>query len=255
MAKVKPIYEFTINKLQEVVQKDTTTNEAGDTVEISKKVQEPVPHKFCLSKPSRLEIEEAELYLHVEIGKGLQAGLMSRALLAKRFMNDGGTVSEPEREKWSKQYVALLNLEVDIQKRNMTPESERSDEEKKALEEAVAQQSALRQELQSFEVQQQSLFEITAEARARTKTVFWWLVTLLHEHNEQGVWEPFFDGETIKARIETYDEMEDEDIYPDETDRKFFNEVKSHAMQAVALYYYGRASSQEDFDRIIAEMK
>lgn len=249
MAKVKPIYEFTLSKTEEVEQEEISKNEQGEEIKTIKKVKSAVPQYFCISKPSRAQTEDAELYFHVEISKGIQAGLMSAALLSKRFANDGGSLSEPEKEAWSKKYLELIEIETDLQKILVTPEESRTEEDKTNREELLKKQSILRRDLQNFELQQNSLFEITAEARARVRTVIWWFVHILFQKNKKGEWEPFFKGETMKdlmANYDSYEELSDEEF-------KFFRELRDHAQYAVALFYYGRANTQEEFAALIKD--
>lgn len=251
MSKIKSIYEFTINKTEEVEVETVSKNDAGAEVKTITKEKTSVPHYFCISKPSRLQSEEAELYFHVEISKGIQAGLMSAALLAKRFANDGGALSEPEKETWSKKYLELVETETSLQKIIATPEESRSEQDKTDREELLKKQGILRRELQNFELQQNSLFEITAEARARVKTVVWWFLNLLHEKDAKGEWQRFFKGGSIKEMMEHFDSYED----VSDEEFRFFRELRDHAQYAVALFYYGRANTQEEFAALMKESK
>ena len=66
----------------------------------SKKVKKEVPYKFFLRRPTRTMTDEAELYYGVKLAEGIKAGLLTKALLEKRFENDGGTRSDDENEQY-----------------------------------------------------------------------------------------------------------------------------------------------------------
>ena len=46
--------------------------------------------------------DDAELYYGVKLAEGIKAGLLTRALLEKRFENDGGTRSDEENKEYNK---------------------------------------------------------------------------------------------------------------------------------------------------------
>jgi hypothetical protein len=56
----------------------------------------------------------------------------------------------------------------------------------KLLTEALESSAELRQQLTDFEMAQSSLFEQTAENRARNKTILWWTLQLSHLEDEDG---------------------------------------------------------------------
>ena len=99
---MKRIYEFTVNKEEEVSEDTVETKKDGTEVTTSKKVQKEVPHKFFLRRPTRAMTDEAELYYGVKLAEGIKAGLLTRALLEKRFENDGGTRSDQENSEYKK---------------------------------------------------------------------------------------------------------------------------------------------------------
>ena len=102
---MKRIYEFTVNKEAEVTEDTVETKKDGTEVTTSKKVKKDVPHKFFLRRPNRTMTDEAELYYGVKLAEGIKAGLLTKALLEKRFENDGGTRSDEENA----QYEDIIN--------------------------------------------------------------------------------------------------------------------------------------------------
>ena len=114
---MKIMFEFTIDKEEEEVEEiETSQNEKGEEVKITKKVKKNVPVNLAIRKPTRGLFDEAELFYGVKLSEGIKAGLLTRALLAKRFSNDGGIFSETDKEEYTKLYVSLFDLQHRFQK-------------------------------------------------------------------------------------------------------------------------------------------
>lgn len=252
MQKFKTLYQFSFPKESEVEEATETVNDAGETVKVTKKVKKSVDQEFCLQKPPRSVHDEADLFYNVTVSKGIQAGLLSAALLSKRFNNDGGILSEPEKEEWGDKFVERVKKELSLQKLS-AKQGSRTPEEQTEYEQLLKDIAVLNREMQEFEVRQQSLFDVTAEARARTRTIMWWLLFLLHRKNAKGEWEPFFKGKDLEEKQWAYDDLDDEDTFPTEEERQFNARVVTHAIQAITLWYYGRAQTQEDFKETFAK--
>ena len=105
--------EFTIPKIEEVPESETSTNDKGEEVTTTKTVKKSVDKHYVVKKPSRALYDEAELFYGVKLSEGIKAGLLTRALLAKRFNNDGGILSDPEKEKFSKMYMSLFEKQFE----------------------------------------------------------------------------------------------------------------------------------------------
>ena len=71
--------------------------------------------------------DEAELYYGVRLAEGIKAGLLTRALLEKRFENDGGTRSDDENKEYQKIITKLQGFHkeqskiLDIDEKKRTP--------------------------------------------------------------------------------------------------------------------------------------
>ena len=99
---MKRIYEFTVNKEETVKEQSVEKKKDGTEVTTAKDVKKEIPHKFFLRRPTRAMTDEAELYYGVRLAEGIKAGLLTRALLEKRFENDGGTRSDDENKEYQK---------------------------------------------------------------------------------------------------------------------------------------------------------
>ena len=60
-------------------------------------------------------------------------------------------------------------------------------------------------------MQQSSLFDQTAENRARNRTILWWVLNLAHEELSDDKQEQVFKGSTHGEKLAEYDRFEEED--------------------------------------------
>ena len=97
----------------------------------------------------------------------------------------------------------------------------------------------VRKKLQEFELYQSSLFDQTAENRARNKTIMWWVLHLSYIKYKEDYTSLFGEGD-FSLRLNKYDEIE-------ENDSDFEKEVVKRCAYFTSLWYIGRAITPEDF--------
>lgn len=240
---MKWLYEFSVNQEKELEQIDIAKDDQGNEVKTTKKVKKIIPIKFKIQKPTRRLFDDAELFYAVKISEGIKAGLLTKALLAKRYQNDGGAMSEPEKQKYSQLYIGLYNKETEFQKVSLNLENISPEEKTAKIASLIGELTEIRQDLQALEFSQISLFDQTAENRARNQTIMWWVLNLSHiknENNEDFI--PLFDGKIFEEKLEKYDSLEDKDD-------SFWNEVFKKLAYFISFWYMGKISSSEDFER------
>ena len=88
----KWLYHFEVKKDVEKKVEEKSKDEKGEEITITKTVTEQEPSTFAIQKPNRKIYEDAELFYAVKLSEGIKAGLLTRALLAKRYKNDGGPI-------------------------------------------------------------------------------------------------------------------------------------------------------------------
>ena len=240
---MKRIYEFTVNKEEEVTEDSVETKKDGTEVTTSKKVKKEVPHKFFLRRPTRAMTDEAELYYGVRLAEGIKAGLLTRAMLEKRFENDGGTRSDEENEQYKEIIKKLKNFHREQSKILEIDEKKRTPTQKKRLKELDTEIKPTRRALRDLQMIEDSLYEETAESRARNKVILWWMLHLAHI--EEGDKEKEFFGEGgLDKKLERYDEIDEgEDFFDLVVARKF--------AYYVSFWFVGRPSSLKEFQEMI----
>jgi len=229
----------------EVEETDIAKNEKGEEIKTTKKVKKKEQVKIFLRKPTRALFDEAELFYGVRLSEGIKAGLLTRALLSKRFTNDGGVLSEEEKNIYATLYVALFERQNEFQKLSIKDESERSENEKTRYQQVIAELTELRTQIQDFETAQASLFDQTAENRARNKTILWWVLQLAYALDDKGQEYPFFGAGNYESKLAIYDQIE-------ESGSDFESLVCRKLAYFVSFWYVGRASSQEEFEKLAA---
>ena len=239
---MKKLFEFVVPKEELVKETETSTNDKGEEVTTSKEVKKKVDKKYFLRKPTRKLFDQAELFYGVQLSEGIKAGLLTRALLQKRFSNDGGTLGEKEREEWATLYSDIFDKQVEIQRLALL--DDRSPEEEAKFLNSKEFLKDARVRIQEFEMQQSSLYDQTAENRARNKTILWWVLHLGHYINNDAEEKPFFGDGEYEDRILIYDRLEEEeDEYVAECINKFF--------YYVSFWYVSKTSDPEQFKDLI----
>jgi len=110
---MKKLFDFRIKRTTTETKKESSKNDKGETVTVEKDVETVVSQKVVLRKPNRSLYDEAELFYGVRLSEGIKAGLLTRALLAKRFSNDGGILSEDDKNKYADLYLKLYDIQLD----------------------------------------------------------------------------------------------------------------------------------------------
>lgn len=241
---MKTMFEFDIYQEKEIEKVDVSTNEKGEEVKVTSKVKTTVPVKLAIKKPTRSLFDEAELFYGVRLSEGIKAGLLTRALLAKRFNNDGGVLSDEEQKEYNDLYLEFFNLQTEFQRLSIKEEALRTDEEKKQIQNVIEKMNLSREKLQRYEMAQANLFEQTAENRARNKTIMWWVLQLSLIQGDDKKFKELFQEGTYEDKLKRYDEIEESE-----------SGVEKIAIQKllylISFWYIGRAASQEEFEKLL----
>jgi hypothetical protein len=251
---MKKLYRFSMTQEIEDSEVVVSKDEEGNEVRTTKPIKKDVTRQFFIRKPTRKMYDEAELYYGVKLSEGIKAGMMTRALLAKRFDNDGGVLSDEDKKKYSAQYFALFEIQNEYQRLSLIEKSKRTEEQQSKLNDSIKAMIDLKERIQDFESAQASVFDQTAENRARNKTIMWWTLMLAMEEaeTEDGgdiVQIPYFGTGDIAAKLESYDAMEE-----NEDADEFSAEVMRKFAYFVSFWYVGKAGSEEEFDQLANQL-
>lgn len=240
---MRKIYEFTINKLEEVEETEIIKDKEGKEIKQTKKVEKNVPYKLFVKRPNRSENDEAEMFRAEAESECLKRGIITSALLAKRLINDGGILTDDQRKDYEKLQNDFFEKQPEYVKLTEVPEEKRTKEQKKQLENLMLELTDIMAAMQDLENASSNLYNRTAESIARTKTVVW-LTLMLSYQEKEGKEIPFFGDGDYLVKLSNYDKME-------EREDKFEYEAIQKFMLLIGSWYAGKASTKEDFDLLI----
>tara|TARA_Y100000356_G_C11254192_1_gene289038 strand:+ start:427 stop:1377 length:951 start_codon:yes stop_codon:yes gene_type:complete len=250
----KWLYAFPLDRKSQI-EIEEKREENGEEIIIKKKKDIVEKVDVYLKRPTRRMYDDCNLFYSVEISKGVKMGMMTRAMIAKRYKNDGGGLSKEEQEDFAKKYNELMLKEREFQvvQLNLQEDDTMTLEERQdKLSQIVEETEELKAELEKYEVVAESLYEHTAEARAARRTNMWWLFFLTHikvENKEKSITEfnPFFEGKTFDDKAKFYEEVEEMIA---ETDNQFGANLIERASYILAAWNGGNAKTYEDFKRV-----
>jgi hypothetical protein len=204
--------------------------------------QEKVIKKFGLLKPNRRLREDGELFYATETSRFAKAGVLPKAAWGTILSNGGGSISDQEREQYGTLLLKFRDLSFELQSILIKGESERTDSEKLRSDELINDLDDIRRDIQNFEASQISIFENTAEAKARNRTILWWVMNLSYEKNGEN-YTPIFVGDSFDQKLLQYDSFED-----DENKYEFLLSVIRRITYLTTLWFLGRIETEEDFE-------
>ena len=236
---MKKLYEFTLNKKEKVEKEVPDVNKAGENVTVKKTIEEEVPQKFFLRRPTRKMLDEGELYYGVELGKAIRAGMITRPLLHKRYTNDGGIMNDFQQKAFDQVTKELREIYLQQEEINQIDEKKRTASQKKKIEELEEKTKPYLEMLRRYNMAEESIFEDTAESRARNKAILWWVLFMSYNDDET----PFFGAGNFDERIEKYDEIDDEQD-------SFLTLAVGELTYNISLWYFARPNSKEQFGEL-----
>ena len=251
----KWLYSFPLERKSQV-EVEEKREENGEELIIKKKKDVIETVEVYLKRPTRRMYDDCNLFYSVEISKGVKMGMMTRAMISKRYKNDGGGLSKEEQEDFGKKYNQLMLKEREFQvvQLNLQEDDEMTPEERQEkLTDIVAEIEDLKADMEKYEVAAESLYEHTAEARAARRTNMWWLFFLTYtkfKNEERGGiddFKPFFEGKTFDDKAEFYEKVEEAII---DTDNEFGANLIEKASYILAAWNGGNAKTYEDFKKV-----
>ena len=244
----KELYKFSLDQEKEVVKEHTRKNKkTGEETTVKKTVKEKIPVEVRLKRPSRRELEDAELEYSVEMSRCVKRGILTKAMLYKKYSDTGGVFSEQDAKDYGKLYTEVLNLQNEYVR--LDSADKKTDKQKKRLEKIKAELGETKQRMVEVESTMHTLFDHTADIKAQNRLLLWYTLMLTHvqgEQDEQPV--PYFEGEDFDQRVEDYYKKEDESD-------EFYLEVVKKVTTILAFWFFNQASSPDEFNALIEQME
>ena len=235
------IYKFSLEKKEkkkvEVERKNKETGEV-ETILQNKTVKTPV--EFVIKKPTRRIVDEAEAQYAVELSKNIKRGIVTKAMMIKKYADTGGALTEEQAKDMVRKLQKSNELANEIQLL-----STREKKPQKQIEKLEGELLTIRKELAEFETAMQGVYEHTADARAERSMLLWYVIQLsrILKNEEE---EFFFDGIIYEDQLE--------DLYKkDEEGEDLEKEALSKMMSVVSYWFYNGEASEEEIDEFLKQ--
>lgn len=226
---MKKLYTFKVPfkttkevKTEKVIdEKPVTLVEKVDTIE---------DKEYFIRKPARADYDEAEFFYDKLFSYNVRNGIVTRSEIIKRFSNDDVVIK--------KVYDDYIAKENEFQRISLQEKTEENLAKQKKTEQELLN---ILIDIQNFELNKSSVFDRTAENRARTKTIFWWILNLAYKVDKDKEF-AMFDGSTYEEKIEQYDKLL-------ENSNEHITEVMQKFLYLIPAWYAGQINTEEDFKK------
>jgi hypothetical protein len=224
-AQNKFIYESTV--LKQVEEKVPETRvENGETVEVIKTIKKAKPVKIAIRRPDRKTYKEAEIFYAKKLSHYLKEGLLPHSLVSKRYLNDGGPLSDDEKRL----VQALRDTYVKLQEEYFEMKSPLNEVQTERRAAIILELNEINKTLRDIQNNYSDIFSNTAEAKGKADTIEWWIVNLsLADLDDKGYKALFGDGD-FDARMAALDELEKQDD-------QFLNEVVKKLSYFISFWH------------------
>lgn len=244
---MKEIYSFNVEVDRQVIEEVTKKRKNKKTGKMEeyteeKSVTKPVPVKIILKEPNRREMEEADIEYSIEMSKCIKKGILTKAMLAKKYSDSGGLLSEDDARLLTRQYGKLGDLQNKYSRLSAKTKKESKDQDR--LQELLGEMADVRKNIVEMESSYSSLFNHTADSKAQNKVILWYLVNLsFYQENESDEILPFFSAEESEDKIDQFYEL-------DESGNEIFDIAKDKVSAILSFWYFSTNATKEDFDAV-----
>ena len=243
--------EETIEKKSKRKNKETGKMEAVATTEtVSTKKQ--VPFNIIIKKPSRTQLEDGDMFYSLELNKFIKMGLLTKAMLAKQYGSNGGVWTEKEQKMYADLVYKMHQKQLEVQSFSVFSENGKlSERQQEKLDIATREMSEIRKDLTEYEMLQNSLFDHTADIKARNRAIMWYILhlTFFSEGEiEESPVEEMFEGEDFEEKFGSYEMKEEEG---DELYEKVIDKISS----IITIWYVSGSQEKENLDSYLSAMK
>lgn len=207
----------------------------------------PTKLNFALLRANRRLKEDGELFYASETSRFAKAGVLPKAAWNTILSNGGGTISEQDREQYGKLLNEFRDKSFDLQAILIVSDGSRTEEQNNKIKTLSSDLDEIRKRIQAFEADQINIFENTAEAKARNRTILWWVLNLSYQETSDGTFKPIFDGTSFQEKLDSYDKIEEDEQSSGDT---FLMDVIKRITYLVTLWYLGRIESEDDFKNL-----
>lgn len=239
----KVIYQFKVVKNEEVEKEEVSEKKNEETGEVekitkTKKVTEKKPYDIIIYEPSRRQVEDADMEFSIEMSKCIKKGILTKAMLAKKYSDSGGLLSEEDSNRLIRLYRELNEINNSLGR--LLDKKQKNDKEKAREAELSESFATTRKEIVDLETAYQNVFNHTADTKAQNKVILWYLLNLSYYQAEGAEVLPLFPGETAEEKEDAYYEM-------DEGGNEIFDLSRDKLMTFISFWYFSQNPTEQEF--------
>lgn len=242
--KFTSLYEFTVAEKSEKEVQKIKVIDGQETKVLEKEITE-TPVKILFKKPGRRDDEEGDLFYSKKMHEFMKAGILTRAMMANKYKDTGGFVSEATAKEYGETVLHYIELEKEIALLKATKKQTAKQKEK--VENLEKEFAATQKKIIDLQTYQDSLVKESADDKAQDERLRWYALNFFYvQKDEEDEPEPYFKGETYEEKLNSYYELEDEmsDLH---------KQIAPKIGTAVAVYFYRREKNPEQFKKIVDE--
>jgi hypothetical protein len=177
----------------------------------------------------------------------VKKGILTKAMLAKKYSDTGGLMSEDDAGSLVDSYKKIFDLQNEYSRLEII--QDKSDKQKIRVEEITKELAATRRQIVEFESNYQSLFDHTADVKAQNRLILWYVIMLTYiQEEEDENPKPYFGTGDFDEKIEEYYKRE-------ESDDNLYFLITKKAATILAFWFFNQASDKESFDGLMDRLE
>ena len=167
---MKELYSFDVDR--KIEQEISYTKKTKDgPVEATKIAKKKIKNRIVFAKPSVSERENADFFYGQKFNEFINAGFLTKAMLAKKMGDMGGMTSGKAQDMISD--LILDNIEASRTIEFYKGAEKLDEDQKKELELAEKKYADTRKNIYEFEMSMRNQFSQTADSKAENKLIEW----------------------------------------------------------------------------------
>lgn len=233
---LKFLYETTIKRQIEESAVETQ-EEQGKKIEIKRTVKKIKPVKVAILKPDRKLFKGAEMFYAKTLSDYLKGGLLPYSLVAKRYANDGGPLTEQEKIRLRE----LREKSRELEKEFFTTVGDDKEKSQGKKNELLLKINEINAEVSNIQNAYSDIFDSTAEMKSRNDTIEWWALSLIYSDEDETGYKPLFTTGTYDEKVAKLESFED-------TSDAFYVELIKRLSYLISFWFTARDTvTQIDF--------
>lgn len=245
----KEIYSFSTEVQQTKEVSETKTEINKDTgepekVTVSKTIEVPTRYRIILKQPSRRQMEEADMEYSIEMSRCIKKGILTKAMLSKKYSDLGGMMTEDDALELNKHYARVGELQTEYQR--LQSKEKKTAEDLSLIRQVLIDLTETRTSIVNLETAYSALFNHTADTKAQNKAIMWYVVNLTYFKEEESEEDalPLFEGVSADDKLEQYY------VFDEEGKSDIFNNIKNKLTTFVSYWFFSSSTDKEDFDNL-----